>query len=38
MKLWTKILQYLCIISRIEGVHYDTQPIKEEVIRTTWYK
>ena len=31
MKLWTKILQYLCIISRTEGVHYDTQPIKERV-------
>ena len=31
MKLWTKILQYLCIISRTEGVYYDTQPIKERV-------
>ena len=36
MKLWSKILQYLCIISRIEGVHYDTQTIKERIFCTTW--
>ena len=29
MKLWSKILQYLCIISRIEGVHYDKQSKRE---------